>query len=46
MYRYKQLIASAFSLRTFEGQTTEAYAGIAVLNRMNTLGLPIRAAIG
>ena len=42
VYRYKQLISPTFSLRTFERQVAEAYAGIAVMNRMNTLGMPKR----
>ena len=42
MFRYKQLISPAFSLRHFASQVVEAYAGLAVLNRMNTLGMPVR----
>jgi hypothetical protein len=42
MFRYKQLISPAFSFRRFASQVAEAYAGLAVLNRMNTLGMPVR----
>lgn len=40
VYRFKQLIGSRLSFRRPDNQATEAYVGIAVLNRMNTLGMP------
>lgn len=43
MYRYKQLIGSTLRARRFDTQQVEAYTAIAVLNRLNTLGLPVRA---
>lgn len=43
VYRFKQLIGSALSARVPDNQGTEAYMGIAVIQRMNTLGMPIRA---
>lgn len=42
MYRYKQLIGATLAARLPETQGTEAYIGVAVLNRMNTLGMPVR----
>jgi hypothetical protein len=41
MFRYKQLI-SPFTFRHFASQVAEPYAGLAVLNRMNILGMPVR----
>lgn len=38
MFRTKPLISPAFSFRRFASQVAEAYAGLAVLNCMNTLG--------
>jgi hypothetical protein len=43
MYRYKQLIGPELSARLPETQMTEAYVGVAVINRMNRLGMPKRA---
>ena len=43
LYRYKQLIGAAMRARRFDTQQTEAHAAIAVLNRLNTLGMPKRA---
>lgn len=42
MYRYKQLIGETLSARKPSNQGTEAYIGVAVMNQMNTLGMPIR----
>ena len=42
VYRYKQLIGACLSARDPANQGTEAYIGMAVLNRMNTLGMPAR----
>jgi hypothetical protein len=43
VYRYQQLIAPRLRWRHFDSQVAKADAGVAVLNRMNTLGLPKRA---
>ena len=43
MYRYKTLIGPALRARLFETQQVEAYAALAVINRINTLGIPKRA---
>ena len=43
VYRYKQLIGPALRARDFATQQVEAHAAIAVLNRLNTLGMPVRA---
>jgi hypothetical protein len=43
MYRYKQLIGPSLRARCFETQQVEVHAAIAVLNRINTLGMPVRA---
>jgi len=43
MYQYKQLIGPTLRARCFETQQVEVHAAIAVLNRLNTLGMPVRA---
>lgn len=43
MYRYKTLIGRTMRARNFDGQNVEALAAIAVLNRINTLGMPVRS---
>lgn len=43
VYRFKQLIGGTLSTRIPANQGTEAYVGVAVINRMNTLGMPQRA---
>lgn len=43
VYRFKKLIGPCLSARIPENQGTEAYVGVAVINRMNTLGMPQRA---
>ena len=43
VYRFKRLIGSCLSARLPENQGTEAYVGVAIINRMNTLGMPQRA---
>ena len=43
VYRFKKLIGACLSARLPETQGTEAYVGVAVINRMNTLGMPQRA---
>lgn len=40
MYRYKQFIGSSLRACRFDTQRVEAYTAIAVLNRLNTLGMP------
>jgi hypothetical protein len=42
MYRYKQLISPKLAAREFNRQATEAGAGVAVINKMNRLGMPRR----
>jgi len=41
MYRYKQLIGPTPRAQCFETQQVEVHAAIAVLNRLNTLGMPV-----
>jgi len=43
VYRFKQLIGGTLSARVPANQGTESYVGVAVINRMNTLGMPKRA---
>ena len=43
LYRYKQLIGSTLRARRFDTQQVEVYTAIAVLNCLNTLGMPVRA---
>jgi len=43
MYRYKTLIGPSLRARMFETQQVEVYAALAVINRINTLGMPKRA---
>lgn len=43
MYRYKTLIGPSLRARLFETQQVEVYAALAVINRINTLGMPKRA---
>lgn len=43
LYRYQQLIGAAMRARRCDTQQTEPHAAIAVLNRLNTLGMPKRA---
>lgn len=43
IYRYKTLIGACLRARRFATQQVEAYIGVAVLNKINTLGLPSRA---
>ena len=42
VYRFKRLIGADLSARDLARQRTEAYVGAAVINRMNTLGMPVR----
>lgn len=43
VYRFKRLIGPCLSARLPDNQAAEVYSGIAVINRMNTLGMPVRA---
>lgn len=45
MSRYKQLISPKLSLRSYNGQVAEALAGVKVMNKMLTLGMPVRQAV-
>ena len=42
MYRYKQLISPKLSLRDYNGQVSEALAGVKVMNKVIGLGMLIR----
>jgi hypothetical protein len=42
VYRFKQLIGERLWARTGDNQAAEVYAAIAVINRMNTLAMPVR----
>ncbi|MEI4948563.1 hypothetical protein U1555_21060, partial [Aeromonas caviae] len=42
MYRFKQLLAGRISLRNYNGQVGEVMAYVSAINKLNTLGLPVR----
>ena len=42
MYRFQQLLAGKISLRKYNGQVGEALAYVSAINKLNTLGLPVR----
>ncbi|CAJ1780911.1 IS5 family transposase ISAs13 [Aeromonas veronii] len=42
MYRFKQLLAGKISLRNYNGQVGEVMAYVSSINKLNTLGLPVR----
>ncbi len=42
MYRFKQLLAGEISLRNYNGQIGEVMAYVSAINKLNTLGLPVR----
>ena len=42
MYRFKQLMTGKISLRTYNGQVGEVMAYVGAINKLNTLGLPVR----
>ncbi len=42
MYRYKQLLSGKLSLRCYNGQVGEALANVKALNKIATLGMPVR----
>lgn len=45
MYRYKQLINDKLSLRDYNGQVGEILSGVWALNKICTLGMPVRQEI-
>ncbi|WP_429226671.1 IS5 family transposase, partial [Aeromonas veronii] len=42
MYRFKQLLAGKVSLRNHNGQVGEVMAYVSAINKLNTLGMPVR----
>ena len=42
MFRYKQVIGPAMRARDFATQKVEAMTAVALLNRLNSLGMPVR----
>ncbi len=42
MYRFKQLMTGKLSLRKYNGQVSEVMAYVHAMNKLNTLGLPVR----
>lgn len=42
MYRFKQLMAEKISLRNYNGQVGEIMTYVCAMNKLNTLGLPVR----
>jgi hypothetical protein len=42
MYRFKQLMGEKISLRNYNGQVGEIMAYVCAMNKLNTLGLPVR----
>ncbi|WP_429181095.1 IS5 family transposase [Aeromonas salmonicida] len=42
MYRFKQLLTGKISLRNYNGQVEEFMAYVSAINKLNTLGLPVR----
>ncbi|WP_139723370.1 transposase, partial [Aeromonas salmonicida] len=42
MYRFKQLLAGKISLRNYNGQVGEVMAYVCAINKLNTLGMPVR----
>ena len=42
MYRFEQLLAGKISLRNYNGQVGEVMAYVSAINKLNTLGLPVR----
>ena len=42
MYRFKQLLTGKISLRNYNGQVGEVMAYVRAINKLNTLGLPVR----
>lgn len=42
MSRFKQLMTGKLSLRNYNGQVGEVMAYVGAMNKLNTLGLPVR----
>lgn len=42
VYRFKQLLAGKISLRKNKGRVGEVMVYVSVINKLNTLGLPVR----
>ncbi len=42
MYRFKQLLAWKVSLRNYNGQVGEVMVYVSAINKLNTLGMPVR----
>lgn len=42
MYRFKQLMAEKISLQNYNGQVGTLMAYVCAMNKLNTLGLPVR----
>ncbi len=42
MYRFKPLLAGKISLRNYNGQVGEVMAYVSAINKLNTLGMPVR----
>ncbi|HEA3202680.1 TPA: IS5/IS1182 family transposase, partial [Aeromonas veronii] len=42
MYRFKQLLAGKISLRNYNDQVGEVMAYVSAINKLNTLGMPVR----
>lgn len=42
IYRFKQLLTGKISLRNYNGQVGEVMAYVSAINKLNTLGLPVR----
>ncbi|CAJ1836885.1 IS5 family transposase ISAs13 [Aeromonas veronii] len=42
LYRFKQLLAGKISLRNYNGQVEEVMTYVSAINKLNTLGLPVR----
>ncbi len=42
LYRFKQLLAGKISLRNYNGQVGEVMTYVSAINKLNTLGLPVR----
>ncbi|MFB2840385.1 IS5/IS1182 family transposase, partial [Aeromonas jandaei] len=41
-HRFKQLLAGKISLRKYNGQVGEVMAYVGAINKLNSLGLPVR----
>ena len=45
MARYKQIVGEKLQARKFDRQSTEAFVGVMMLNRMTALEMPRRATL-